>query len=156
MTTQRAHIALATMYTALIAAVTLLSGAIPAAASAPAAYQPLVPVASEGQIKKLETITVTAACPFHDADARITAEYPVQWPEIALEQNAAPATSTVQIDLDSKGNLVNASIATSSGNPLFDQEALLGARMSKYAPAKRACASVARSYYLPVRFELAD
>jgi len=62
----------------------------------------------------------------------------------------------VLIDLDNRGNLVNARIATSSGNPMFDQEALLGARMSKYAPEVHACTSAARSYYLDVNFELAD
>jgi len=70
--------------------------------------------------------------------------------------NASPGTSTVLIALDNRGNLVNARIATSSGNALFDQEALLGARMSKYAPEVHQCSTGARSYYLDVRFELAD
>jgi TonB family protein len=146
---------LAAMNAALVAGAALVWSATPAEASA-AHYKDLVPASPAASVKLLDTITVTGKCPIQDSNARIIAEYPVEWPEVALQMNAAPGTSTVLIDLDNRGHLVNARIATSSGNALFDQEALLGARMSKYAPEVRACTTAARSYYLDVKFELAD
>ena len=146
---------LAAMNAALVAGAALVWSAIPAEAAA-AHYKELVPASPASSVKLLDTITVTGKCPIPDSSARITAEYPVEWPEVALQMGASPGTSTVLIDLDNRGNLVNARIATSSGNALFDQEALLGARMSKYAPEIHQCSTAARSYYLDVRFELAD
>lgn len=146
----------AALGSALLLGAALFLSSAPANASAPASYQSLVPASPATSIKKLDTITVTGVCPIPDSDAKITAAYPVEWPEVLLAMGAAPATSTVLIELDNRGNLVKASISTSAGNPLFDQEALLGARMSKYAPEVHRCTVAARSYYLEVRFELAD
>ena len=127
-------------------------GSAPAGASALVSYHALVPASPVYAIEKLDTITVTG-CPIRDSDARMTDAYPVQWPEVAAAEGINPAIATVLVDLDSRGSLVNARIANSSGNVLFDQEALLGARMSRYAPEVRNCNAFARSYYLEVAFE---
>ena len=132
--------------------VAFVLGLAPAGASTLASYHALVPASPVYSIEKLDTITVTG-CPVHDADARMTDAYPIQWPEVAAAEGINPAISTVQIDLDSRGNLVNERLAKSSGNALFDEEALLGARMSKYAPEVRSCNAFARSYYLEIAFE---
>jgi len=132
--------------------IALALGSAPASAATIASYHALVPASPVYDIEKLGTITVTG-CPIQDSDARMVDAYPVSWPEVAAAQGVNPASSTVLIHLDSRGNLVNARIANSSGNALFDEEALLGARMSKYAPEVRSCNAFARSYYLEVTFE---
>ena len=141
--------------TALVLAVlgaVLVMGIAPAGASTLASYGELVPAGPVYAIQTLETITIKS-CPDRDTDARVTDAYPIQWPEVAAAQGVDAATSTLLINLDSRGNLVSARIANSSGNPLFDEEALFGARMSKYAPEVRNCNAFARAYYVDVMFE---
>jgi TonB family protein len=59
----------------------------------------------------------------------------------------------IMIDLDSVGNLLNANIAKSSGNTFLDQQALIAAGNSKYAPEVRNCNSFKRSYFVDISFD---
>ena len=111
-------------------------------------YSALVPVTAD-----VVAIAQNAgACPDPDSNARVTNPFPAQWLRIAAEQTNH---SDVQIlvDLDSVGNLLNATVAKSSGNTFIDQQALNAAHGSKYAPEVRSCNSFKRSYYLDITFD---
>lgn len=99
-----------------------------------------------------EPIIVRAQCPLSDQPARVTYQYQPEWPEVALAQGVAPATSTVAVTIDAQGNLVDESIWRSSGNDLLDNEALKAVRLSSYAPEMHQCVRFAGSYLMDVAF----
>lgn len=91
-------------------------------------------------------------CPDPDSNARVTDPYQAQQlKSLAMQTNHADVQ--ILIDLDSVGNLLNASINKSSGNTFLDQQALIAARGSKYAPEVRNCNSFKRAYFLNITFD---
>ena len=134
----------------VLAAAIGLAVAAPASAATRISFGELVPASP---VYAIDSIIVTGKCTIADAPARMTDAYPLQWPEVPAAQAIDAATSTVQLDLDSRGALVSEAIANSSGNQLLDDEALLVARLSRYAPEVRNCNRFARSYFMDVAFE---
>lgn len=57
-------------------------------------------------------------------------------------------TVTVRVELSPDGDVVGASVASSSGAPEFDRAALTSARSSSYAPEKVNCRAVSGSYLM--------
>jgi TonB family protein len=134
--------------TGLVAAF-LVFATMPAAAATRVTFGPLVPTAAINAIDKTAT---NSSCTDPDANARVTDAYPSQWLK-AVAAQSAHGSAQVKIDLDSMGNLLQASIVRSSGNALLDDQALVAARGSKYAPEVHNCSSFKRSYFLDVNFE---
>jgi TonB family protein len=134
---------------ALTTAIALALSA-PASAAARITLGPLVPVAP---IAVIDGAAGSGACTVPDSTARITYTYPAQPPKT----NAAlPAHSNAKIllELDSTGGLIQARVVDSSGNSVLDEQALMAARGSRYAPEIRNCNSFKRSYALDVTFDI--
>jgi TonB family protein len=140
----RAVAAVAVAFAAAIIAVA------PAQAAGTVALSALTPASP---IYALGPVIATGKCDLADAPARMTRAYPAQWPEVAAAQGVDDNQTTVLIDLDSRGTLVGSQIAQSSGNALFDDEALLVVRNSSYAPEIHECNRYARAYFINVMFE---
>jgi len=138
---------LAAFAVALAAAISVVAPAQAAGTVALGALTPASPIYALGPV------ITTAKCDLADAPARVTKAFPAEWPEVAAAQAVDDAKTTVLIDLDSRGTLVGSQIAQPSGNPLFDDEALLVVRNSSYAPEIHECNRYARAYYIDVMFE---
>lgn len=142
--TQRASIVLGA-----IVASAIIGLAVPASAATRVAFSALVPAPA---VYNIDTNASVATCHEPDSAARITDAYPSQWiKSLALQTGSASAQ--VQINLDSRGELLAARIANSSGNALVDEQALVAARGSKYAPEVHNCNSFKRTYFLDIMFD---
>jgi len=62
------------------------------------------------------------------------------------------ATSMVKITLDPSGQVVDATVFSSSGNDAFDIAALDAAKLSKYSPRIAYCRPVVGDYLFKVTF----
>ena len=133
----------------LAAAVIGLTASAPASAATRISFSALVPAPPIYTIDKTASV---GTCPDPDSNARITDAYPTQWLKTVAAQTGQSSVQ-VLLDLDSRGNLLRASIVNSSGNPLLDQQALIAARGSKYAPEVRNCNSFRQSYFLNISFD---
>ena len=100
--------------------------------------------------------TAGTSCGTADAPARMIDHYPVEWPSVAVEMNAAPAVVTVLVKLDAHGNVLSDSLAATSGNRPMDDVALRTVRSAKYAPEQNGCGSVAGTYLIGVVFQRAE
>jgi TonB family protein len=123
--------------------------AVPASAATRVTFGALVPAPP---IYTIDTTADAGACPIQDSDARVMAIYRPQWLD-AVASQSSHASAQIQLDLDSVGNVLGASITNSSGNALLDQQALLSARGSQYAPEVHNCTSFKRSYFLTISFD---
>jgi TonB family protein len=130
----------------LAAAVIGLSVSAPASAASRVTFGPLIPAPP---IYTIDTAASVGTCPIADSDAQMTSVFRPQWLE-AVASQSSHASAQIQLDLDSVGNLLAASVANSSGNVLLDQQALAAARGSKYAPEVRNCNSFKRTYFLTI------
>lgn len=97
-------------------------------------------------------IIVRASCGTAERPAQLTYAYQPEWPEVALAQAVAPATTTVAVTIDANGNLLDESVWRSSGNTLLDNEALKAVRLSSYEPEIHQCVRVAGSYLMDIAF----
>ena len=111
-------------------------------------FGPLVPATPVNAIDSAQN----SSCPDADSNARVTDPYHDGWLN-AVAALTNHSNVRMLIDLDSVGNLLQARIADSSGDTFLDQQALIAARGSKYAPEVRNCTSYRRSYFLEVMFE---
>lgn len=131
----------------LTAAVITLAVHNPVSAATRITLSALIPVAPNA----IASAPNTSTCPDPDSNARVIAPY-----HDGLLQSVAAQTNhsnvRMLIDLDSVGNLMQARIANSSGNTFLDEQALVAARGSKYAPEVRNCNSFKRSYFLDITF----
>ncbi|MBV8172400.1 MAG: TonB family protein [Candidatus Eremiobacteraeota bacterium] len=141
------HSAVAAVAVALAAAISL---AAPAYAAGTVALSALTPASP---LYELGPVIATGKCDLADAPARVSRAYPAEWPEVAAGQGIDAAQTTVLINLDSRGTLVNSAIAQSSGNMLLDDEALVVVRNSSYTPEIHECNRYARAYFIDVMFE---
>jgi len=121
----------------------------PANAATRFTFSPLVPVTP---VNVIDSAQNSSTCPDPDSNARVTATYHDGW------LNAVAALSNhsnvrMRIDLDSVGTLLQARIADSSGDTFLDQQALIAAEGSKFAPEVRNCNSYKRSYFLEIMFQ---
>lgn len=131
------------------AAVIGLMASAPASAASRVTFGPLVPAPA---IYTIDTSASAGSCPIADSDARMTAVYRPQWLDaVAAQSNHASAQ--IEILLDSVGNVMDASLASSSGNVLLDQQALAAVHGSQYAPEVRNCNSFKRQYFVTVTFD---
>ena len=144
--TTRAAVAAAAF--ALAAAVGL--AAAPAQASGTVTFSELIPATPA---YALGPVISTGACDVADAPAKMTREFPVEWPEVAAAQGVPASEAVVLINLDSRGTLTGARIDKSSGNQLLDDEALLAIRNSTYSPEVQHCNRYARDYFIDVMFK---
>jgi TonB family protein len=131
-----------------LAAVIVLGASVSARAASRITFGPLIPVAPIA----VESVTSAVPCPIPDSGARITYAYPSQSLRIPASQ-PVHSDAKIMLDLDSIGNLLAARVVDSSGNPDLDEQALIAARGSKYAPEVRNCNSFKRSYFLSVTFD---
>ena len=139
--------------TAILGAVVLavaIGLATPASAAGTINFSELVPAAPA---YAMEPVITTGKCDVADQSAHITHAYPLEWPEVPAAQGVPNASTTVLINLDSRGTLVNSAVANSSGNALLDDQALLAVRNSGYAPEIINCNRFARSYFIDVMFQ---
>ncbi len=135
---------------AVVAAAVIGVAAAPADAAGTISLSELIPAAPA---YAFEPVITNGACDVADQPARITRAYPVEWPEVAQAQGVPDAGTTVLIDLDSRGTLMKAAVADSSGNDLLDDEALLVVRRSAYQPEIQHCNRYARAYFINVMFD---
>jgi periplasmic protein TonB len=75
-------------------------------------------------------------------------------PDIAPEARASGTNGTalVSVQLDSAGQVTNASVTQSTGNSSLDLVAVSMARDARYAPALRDCKPIASAYTFSVKF----
>ena len=123
----------------------------PANAATRVIYSNLSPVAMAAD----EVVPNSGSCPDPDSNATITSPYPAQWLKLIAAQTGNASTQ-VMLDLDSVGNVLGSHISKSSGNTFLDEQALVAANGSKYAPEVRNCNSFKRSYYLTITFAPAN
>lgn len=121
----------------------------PAAAATRVAFTALIAMAPAPAAED----TAATSCGTADSPARMIDHYPVQWPSVAVEMNAAPAVVTVLVKLDARGNVVSDSLAATSGNRPMDDVALRTVRSATYAPEQDSCGSVAGTYLIGVVFQ---
>jgi TonB family protein len=128
------------------AAVISLTASVPASAASRVAFGPLIPAPA---LYTIDTTASVGTCPIADSDAHMTAIYRPQWLDaVAAQSNHSSAQ--IEILLDSVGNVMDASVANSSGNVLLDQQALAAVRGSQYAPEVHNCNSFKRQYFVTV------
>jgi TonB family protein len=133
----------------LTAAVITLAVHNPVSAATRLTFGALTPVTPDNAVDRVAS---AGECSDPDSNARVTDAYHAGWLKaVASQMNHANAR--ILIDLDSVGNLLQANISTSSGNTFLDDQALIAARGSKYAPEVRNCSSFKRSYYLDIMFD---
>lgn len=121
------------------------AGAVGPGGGAPAATPaPPVPTAAPSVAK--------AGCTDPNAPAAILAT-PAP-PDIPLEVRAQATTgdAVVSVQLDLQGQVLNTSVAQSTGNSSLDLVAVAMARDARYAPALRACKPVAAVAVFSVKF----
>lgn len=131
---------------AVFAAAVIGLMAAPASAASRVTFGPLVPGPAN---YTLDNSAIVGSCPIADSDARMTSVFRPAWLE-AVAAQSSHASAQIQLDLDSVGNLQQASVAQSSGNVLLDQQALAAARGSSYAPEIRNCTSFKRTYFVTI------
>jgi protein TonB len=98
------------------------------------------------------TPTPKPQCANPNADAAIkgTAVEP-DYPDIAREQGAT-GTTLVKVTLDASGDVTDASVYKSAGNPALDQAAIKAARATAYIPDIVNCVKTAGSYLFSATF----
>ena len=101
------------------------------------------------------TVTRTAAtsvgsCPT-DALASLAEPMSVDKPQIARDLRA-DGTTTLRVDLSSKGQLTGESVMTSTRNWWLDHAALDAVRLARFQPETHDCRQVAGSYLVDVVF----
>jgi TonB family protein len=133
----------------VIAATIIGLAATPASAAPRISFSALTPVTP---LNVMQTASAGTTCSDPDSSAHVTDIYQTQWFKLISAQTSH-ANVQLQIDLDSVGNLLQARISTSSGNTLLDQQALVVARNSKYAPEVHNCNAFKSSYYLEITFD---
>ena len=134
---------------ALAAALIGFASIAPASAATRFTLGPLVPATP---VNVIDNSQKSSTCPDPDSNARVTEPYHDGWLN-AVAALTNHSNVRMRIDLDSVGNLLQARIANSSGDTYLDQQALIAARGSKYAPDVRNCNSYKRSYFLDIMFE---
>ncbi len=120
------------------AATTGGSAAVPTPAVAPVTPKPIA--------------TSNAGCVQPNIGAAIVATPPP--PDIAPDARASGTSGTalVNVQVDSGGQIVNTSVAQSTGNASLDLVAVSMARDARYAPALHDCKPVASEYSFSVKF----
>jgi TonB family protein len=96
--------------------------------------------------------TSLSTCRTQVAPAAISVAVPVDYPDIAAEQNRS-GTAVIQVDLADTGALRDATIFESSGNQFLDRAAMLAARQQSYSPQIVGCEPVGGSYLITVDFQ---
>jgi TonB family protein len=131
------------------AAVIGLAASAPASAATRVSFGPLIPAPP---LNVIATVSNPGTCPIPDSDVHMIVAYPTQWLE-AVASQSSHTNARILLDLDSRGDVLQANIVNSSGNSLLDGQALVAARGSKYAPEVRNCNSFRHSYYLDINFD---
>ena len=96
--------------------------------------------------------TSLSTCKTQAAPAAISVPVPVDYPDIAAEQNRT-GTAVIQVDLADTGALRDATIFESSGNQFLDRAGILAARQQTYSPRIVGCEPVGGSYLITVDFQ---
>jgi len=94
-------------------------------------------------------IAMIGACQSADQDARITH---LALPSFPWDALSSTGTTVIEIQLSPNGNLAAKRVVSSSGDPMFDREALMSARRSTYAAEMRGCGRISGVYHLVVDF----
>ena len=94
--------------------------------------------------------TVPQSCAPDRPAAVIQASAP-DMPEIARQQGASGQV-VIEVAVDQGGQLADAAVLQSSGNPYLDKEALRVAQTAAYAPEIRDCQPAAGQYKVVVDF----
>ncbi|HKW45110.1 MAG TPA: TonB family protein, partial [Candidatus Eremiobacteraceae bacterium] len=99
------------------------------------------------------TASPTPMVPIPSTDSTFTYKAPLEYPQIALQQNIE-GTVVVLVTIGPTGELVSASIASSSGNAALDEAALAAARSSRYSPYIANGSPVTQQYKIVYEFRL--
>jgi periplasmic protein TonB len=125
------------------------------------AYTP-PPVGNENGVPTaVPTVAPTAAAtaapapagPVTITDSEFIYKAPAEYPQLAQDQQVQ-GDVTVRITIGPQGQVVNVSIASSSGNPLLDNEALRAARNSRFKPPLVDGVPTQRDYLIVYTFRL--
>jgi len=110
------------------------------------------PPATPAPTPEPPTPTPKPECANPNADAAIKGS-PVEpdYPDIAREQGATGVTQ-VKVTLDASGNVTDASVYKSAGNPALDQSAIKAAKATAYIPETVNCVKTAGSYIFRAEF----
>jgi len=136
----------------VISSISLASAlALSAGLAVPANAQTITLQSLEPQVQTTSHVAVSAGCRTPNADAAVDGTAFFEMPVIPQEQGVS-GTSGVVMSLSATGALVSESIRDSSGNRLLDAAALRSARMTRFAPEIRNCASVGGTYLYSVIF----
>jgi protein TonB len=98
-----------------------------------------------------ETLPSGSSCTSPDQEATVADAPRPTLPELASE--GIRHDVTVRIELSREGRLEDATIARSSGQPEFDQEALRVVRAASFTPAIADCQPVPSTYLYEVSFD---
>jgi TonB family protein len=111
-----------------------------------------VTLASTAPTLAAPSSTSLSTCKTQAAPAAISIPVPVDYPDIAAEQNRS-GTAVIQVNLADTGALREATLFESSGNQFLDRAAMLAARQQTYSPQIVRCESVGGSYLVNVDFQ---
>jgi TonB family protein len=95
--------------------------------------------------------SAAAVCETPNVPARTILAAEAEIPALAASWQLF-GTTQVQVDLDTSGDVLGASVLKTSGTPLLDQAAVEATRASKFQPEIRDCEPVAGSYIFIVDF----
>ncbi len=113
------------------------------------ASSPILRIASKSG--KTQSIAAKLACLTPNSDATTAKAIAPEYPDIDKQQGVS-GTAVIRVDLDASGFLVNAAVASSSGDATLDAAALTAARASTYLPEKRNCQDVPGSFLFRAEF----
>jgi TonB family protein len=90
------------------------------------------------------------ACPQPNRDALVTEPHQPEYPRSA--KNLGPLSVEIEVAVDPSGNIAEAHVYKSSGNPAVDESALRAASQSKYSPKLVNCQGVKGLYLFRADF----
>jgi TonB family protein len=97
----------------------------------------------------LPTLVTTCASP--NVPAQVAGEAFFEMPSIAAVQGVS-GTSTLKIQLDSKGNMTSSSLYNSSGNVWLDAATQRSARLTRFSPEMQNCQRIGGAYLYAVQY----
>jgi TonB family protein len=109
------------------------------------------PLTASAQQTAYHQTSTSASCAVANAAATTRYAAQAETPATALLMHLT-GTATVQVDIGRNGEVLNASIARTSGNGLLDRAALSAVRESSFTPAVRDCSPIASTSGFVVDF----
>ncbi|MGR4064661.1 MAG: energy transducer TonB [Vulcanimicrobiaceae bacterium] len=121
-----------------------------AVALTPGQRGPVRPVAARSP--EAARTAAPAPCAKANEPAAVAVEPPAPDPSVEARARGVSGTTSVNVKLDERGAVVDATIGESSGDPSLDDLALTTAKFAQYTPALHLCKAIASTYAFRVRF----